>query len=73
MALVELHYEDGTVERIEPVEDYVLAEIGSAHYERGHRLAAAVARSADGRLLERKTFRPSLADWLGAEQIEPRN
>jgi hypothetical protein len=58
VAQVELHYEDGAVELIEPVEHYVLAEIGSEHYGRGHRLVRAVALAGDGRVLERKAFRP---------------
>ena len=58
VAAVELRYEDGTVERLEPREGFVLHEIGSAHYERGHRLELAVALGPLGNLLTRQPFRP---------------
>jgi hypothetical protein len=57
VATVELRYEDGTVERLEPREGFVLHEIGSAHYERGHRLDLAVALGPLGNELMRQPFR----------------
>lgn len=56
VAAVDLRWEDGAVERVEPVEGFILREIGGAHYERGHRLEAATAVAADGRALHRQTF-----------------
>jgi hypothetical protein len=56
VAQVELRYEDGTVERLEPVEGFVLAEIGSAHYKRGHRLVAAIARWPNAEVIKRQEF-----------------
>jgi hypothetical protein len=53
---VELHYQDGTVERLDPVEGFVLTEIAEAHYARGHRLLAAVARGSNHETLERQSF-----------------
>jgi hypothetical protein len=58
VATVELRYEDGTVERLEPREGFVLHEIGAAHYEKGHRLEAAVALGPLGNELMRQPFRP---------------
>lgn len=58
VAVVELQFEDGTVERLRPVEGFVLAEIRPENYPRGHRLEFAIARSEDGRVLERQRFRP---------------
>lgn len=50
VAAVELRYEDGTVERVEPVEGFVLHEVTPAHYERGYRLTLAVAVGRGGEL-----------------------
>jgi hypothetical protein len=58
VAVVELRYEDGVVERLRPREGFVLHEIGSAHYERGHRLELAVALGPLGNELMRQPFRP---------------
>lgn len=57
VVVVELLFEDGTLERVTPVEGFVVAEIGPEHYERGHRLEAAVARDEDGRVLQRQEYR----------------
>lgn len=54
---VELRFEDGTVERLCPVEGFVLREIRSEHYERGHRLELALALGGDGEVLQRHPFR----------------
>ncbi|MFN2470653.1 MAG: hypothetical protein ABR583_06635 [Gaiellaceae bacterium] len=56
VAVVELRYEDGDLERTKPVEGYVLHEIRSPHYPRGHRLELMVALDASGRELERRPF-----------------
>jgi hypothetical protein len=56
VAILELHFQDGTVERVRPVEGWVLHEIGSAHYRRGHRLMRLVARDETGRELETREF-----------------
>jgi hypothetical protein len=65
---VELRYEDGAVERLQPVEGFVLHEIGSAHYERGHRLETALALSADGEVLIRQPFRTDSPGVYPCEQ-----
>ena len=57
VAIVELRYEDGAVERLKPVEGFVLHEIDSRHYERGHRLELIVALDARGRELKRHHVR----------------
>jgi hypothetical protein len=59
VAVLELRFQDGTVERVRPVEGWVLHEIGSAHYPRGHRLVRIVARDASGRELDAKRFEPN--------------
>jgi hypothetical protein len=58
VADVELHYEDGDVERLEPVDGFVLYDIPKAHYARGHRLVLAIARGRDGTALDRQHYRP---------------
>ena len=45
VATYELRYEDGAVERLHPVEGYILHEIPSSHYVRGHRLELVIARA----------------------------
>jgi hypothetical protein len=56
VAIIELRFQDGTVERLRPVEGRVLHEIGSAHYPRGHRLERIIARDETGRELETRAF-----------------
>jgi hypothetical protein len=58
VALVELHYEDGVVERLRPVEGFILHDIPKRQYERGHRLALAVALGDGGTVLDRDRYRP---------------
>lgn len=53
VATVELRYEDGTVERLRPVEGFLLHVIPPQHYARGHRLEAIVWRDAEGREVAR--------------------
>jgi hypothetical protein len=57
VTVVELRYEDGVVERVHPVEGFILHELAPEHYRRGHRLELAVALDASGRVLERQPFR----------------
>jgi hypothetical protein len=59
VATVELRYEDGTVERLEPAGGFVLGEVTPAHYERGHRLLQAIALDALGGVLQRQTLDPN--------------
>lgn len=56
VATVELRYEDGSSERLRPVDGFVLAEIRPVHYPRGHRLALAIAYDQDGQELQRETL-----------------
>jgi hypothetical protein len=58
VAVVELRFEDGTTTRLEPVEGFLLAEIGPERYPRGRRLLESVALGADGRVLARNEHRP---------------
>jgi hypothetical protein len=53
VAVIELRYQDGDVERIEPVEGFVLHEIPSRHYAPGTRLELEIAYDRDGRELGR--------------------
>jgi hypothetical protein len=57
--VVELHYQDGRLETLEPVEGFILHELPASSYERGHRLEAVVAKDADGTVLKRQPFDPS--------------
>lgn len=59
VAVIEVRYEDGNVERIEPVEGFVLHEIPPRHYAPGHRLELEIAYDRDGNELARKTWRPN--------------
>jgi hypothetical protein len=51
VASVELHYQDGAVDRLQPVEGFVLSEIGSQHWPPGHRLDQVIGLNATGRQL----------------------
>jgi hypothetical protein len=51
VATYELRYEDGAVERLHPVENFIMHEIPSIHYARGHRLKLVIARARDGHIL----------------------
>jgi hypothetical protein len=53
VAVIELRYQDGDVERIEPVQGFVLHEIPSRHYAPGSRLELEIAYDRDGRELGR--------------------
>jgi hypothetical protein len=54
---VELRFQDGTRDRLTPVDGFVLQEITSAHYRRGTRLVAAVAFGNGKRLITQR-FHP---------------
>lgn len=58
VATVELRYQDGSSERLVPVDGFVLHEITPAHYRRGTRLVAAVAFDRNGKRLLTERFRP---------------
>jgi hypothetical protein len=62
VATYELRYEDGRVERLHPVEGFILREIPPSHYARGHRLELVTARDRDGHVVAQQAFR---ADWPG--------
>jgi hypothetical protein len=57
VATYELRYEDGDVERVEPVESFVLHEIPSRHYARGHRLERIRALDRNGAVLAGQALR----------------
>lgn len=58
---IDLRYEDGTRTRLATGHDGVLrAEVGPAHYPRGHRLVSAVALDVSGRIVERQSFEPTI-------------
>lgn len=54
VASYELHYEDGTIERLRPVEGFILHEITPEHYPRGHRLNRIRALDREGQELARQ-------------------
>ncbi|HET7572660.1 MAG TPA: hypothetical protein VFJ77_08325 [Gaiellaceae bacterium] len=56
VAVVELHYQDGSVEQLKPREGFILHEIGPAHYPLGHRLTKAVGLDSQGHLLTSHPF-----------------
>jgi hypothetical protein len=53
VAEIELRYQDGTRERLKPIEGFVLHEITPAHFPRGMRLTKALALDSKGRVLAR--------------------
>jgi hypothetical protein len=59
VAEIVLRYEDGTEERIRPTRGYVMTEIATDHYARGHRLREAIAVDAAGAVLARQPMSPS--------------
>ena len=56
IAALELRYDDGDVERVEAVENFVLHEIPSKHYDRGHRLRLMLGIDENGDEVARKRF-----------------
>jgi hypothetical protein len=61
VAAIALRYQDGSVERVTPVEGFVLHEIAPAHYTRGTRLVAAVGFDRQGRAVFRQAFGPEMS------------
>jgi hypothetical protein len=53
VAVYELRYQDGNVERVRPVEGFVLHEIPVSHYPRGNRLELVRALDRDGKEVAR--------------------
>lgn len=56
VAIYELRYEDGTIERLNPVEGFILHEITPEHYPRGHRLDRVRALDREGQELARQSI-----------------
>ena len=56
VATLELHYQDGEVQRLQPVDGFFLAEIAPRHWPPGHRLNELVARDGQGRQISRLPF-----------------
>ena len=67
VATYELYYEDGVVERLRPIEGFILHEISERHYQRGHRLNLVRALDREGRELARLRVR---ADATGVYPCE---
>jgi hypothetical protein len=71
VASVELRYQDGVTERVEPVEGAVLAEISPpTHYEPGRRLVEAVALGPLGNEVARHPFDPTSKGAYPCKQPE---
>jgi len=68
VAIVELRYEDGTIERLKTVSGFVLGEVTPAHYARGHRLLEAVALDASGGVLQRQALDPAFPGVYPCEE-----
>jgi hypothetical protein len=58
VATYELRYQDGVVERLRPVQGFILHEISGRHYQRGHRLNLVRALDREGRELARLRVHP---------------
>jgi hypothetical protein len=56
VAALELQYQDGTSERLTPVDGWVLTEITPDHYKQGTRLTAAVALDSSGKEISTQHF-----------------
>jgi hypothetical protein len=67
VATYELRYEDGAIERLRPVQGFILHEISERHYRRGHRLNLVRALDREGRELARQNVR---ADATGVYPCE---
>ncbi len=70
VAVVELRYEDGDMERVKPVEGMILHEIPPTHYERGHRLELAIALDSKGSVVERQPMSTDSGVYPCAEPID---
>lgn len=67
VATYELHYQDGDVERLRPIEGFILHEISERHYPRGHRLDLVRALDRNGEEIARLAVR---ADATGVYPCE---
>jgi hypothetical protein len=68
VATYELRYEDGDVERVEPVESFVMHEIPTRHYAPGHRLERIRALDRSGALLAQLPVRTDAFGVYPCEQ-----
>jgi hypothetical protein len=59
VAKVELHFQDGEVDRLQPVNGFVLTEIRSQHWARGHRLDQITGMDRSGGEISRQAFDPT--------------
>ena len=58
VATVVLRYQNGTSERLTPIDGFILHEITPAHYRRGTRLVAYVALNRNGKTISTSHFQP---------------
>ena len=63
-------YENGSRERVMPVQGWVLAEIGPEHYRPGHRLTEIVGLDADGKVVDKQAHDP---EAVGVDPCEKRS
>jgi hypothetical protein len=70
VATVELLYEDGERTELKPVDGFLLYVIPPEHYPRGHRLETLVWRDADGREVDRRTFKTDQAGLYPCKKSE---
>jgi hypothetical protein len=71
VARVELLYEDGARETVTPKDGFMLREIGSRHYQLGHRLVRAVGLDAAGRVVGKQTFDGTQRDLYPCAKPRP--
>jgi hypothetical protein len=60
VARVELRFQDGVRSTLRPVDGFALYSIPKSHWQRGHRLVAAIAYSSSGKRLARQGFDPRM-------------
>jgi hypothetical protein len=58
---VELRFQNGERERLQPIDGFVLREITPVHYKRGTRLIAALALDRSGKVILTQRFQPQQA------------
>jgi hypothetical protein len=58
VAAIAFRYQDGSSERVAPVDGFVLHEITPQHYKPGARLTAAIGLDSAGRTLFTQNFHP---------------
>jgi hypothetical protein len=72
VATLELHYRDGDVQRLQAVDGFVLGEVPSRHWPRGHCLYELVALDAEGKEISRRSFGTETpGTYPCAEPVEP--